>query len=451
MRQSASTLMKKNLTRLALNVALLLALAACASQTTTGASVRTPTSYPTLAPWVPTLTPTNVPYSTAVPGTMPHVDGLLYAATMDDSVLAINPATGAMNGSISAGTSSGLLATDHAIYISYGDHLDALRLSDGARLWSVSSGRFFSDQDGVLYMAKNEGIAAINDLTGTTRWTWTPPADDEFVGQLVFGSGSVIIVTSVRGGGGGSAYYGLYALNTSSGATRWSRPRGNTAVGVPAVVGDRVYFCWWSNSTGKLDAYTLSTGATLWEHNWAAFNGADGADVRGADSQRLYVAIGESGLAVLRTSDGATAWLHNPLLSNGGELHPFAFTTTSVYAGVGGEIARFDAASGAQIWSQQVGGGAPVLLDNTIYLSREAPDVTYALDAATGAIRWRFPAALTGYVVRNGVLFAHVENDPNAQPQGTTDAIYAINTATGALYWNRDLSSAVISGPFLEP
>lgn len=130
--------------------ALLLALTACASQTTGGDRGPTPTSYPTLAPWIPTLTPTNVPYSTAVPGTMPHVDGLLYEATMDGNVLAINPATGATKWSVSEGTSVGLLATDHALYVSHGGHLDALRLSDGSRFWSVSGGNVMADQGGVL-------------------------------------------------------------------------------------------------------------------------------------------------------------------------------------------------------------------------------------------------------------------------------------------------------------
>src|SRR5215831_5632320 len=80
--------MNKRLMRWSPLGALLLALTACASQTTGGVRGPTPTSYPTLAPWVPTLTPTNAPYSTAAPGTMPQVDGLLYVATFDGSVLA---------------------------------------------------------------------------------------------------------------------------------------------------------------------------------------------------------------------------------------------------------------------------------------------------------------------------------------------------------------------------
>jgi outer membrane protein assembly factor BamB len=437
--------------RLALIAALPLILATCASQTTGGARGPTPTSYPTLEPWIPTLTPTNKPYSTAVPGTMPYVDGQLYTATAAGDVLAINPATGATKWSVSTGTSVGLLATGHALYVSYSDHLDALRLSDGSRLWSAAGGYPRADADGVLYIEKSEGIAAINDLTGTTRWTWTPSSDDEFEAHLIVGPSVVIVATTVRGGGGGSGYYGLYAVDKRRGVQSWKRPWGDTVYGAPFIVGDRVYFCSWTNSTAKLGAYTLASGTPIWERDWASFNARDGADIRGADDQRIYVGVGESGLAVLQASGGAIVWSHNPLLSSGGDLYPFAYTTSSIYAWVGGAIARFDAASGAQTWSQQAPGGGPVLLNNTIYLSGSSPDVTTALDAATGAIRWRFPAALSDLVVRNGVLFASVAHDPNAQPPATTGAIYALNAATGALYWKRDLPSPLAYGPFLEP
>ncbi len=76
------------------------------------------------------------------------------------------------------------------VAIGAGPHLDALRPSDGARLWSVSGGGIIADQDGILYVEKNEGIAAINDLTGATRWTWTPPAEDEFEATLVLAPAS---------------------------------------------------------------------------------------------------------------------------------------------------------------------------------------------------------------------------------------------------------------------
>ncbi len=471
--------------------------------------------------------------------------------------------------------------------------------------------------DGVLYLDRQQGIAALDDRTGATRWTWTPPTDEESAANLTFGSGVVIIATTVRGGGGGSGYYGLYAVDTHTGAQRWKRPWGDgrrtveveacfapllgwvlswwapgerrlalaldattlgerfsvlalcvvyrgcavpvawtvvranrpgawrphwerllrhlqgsvpaswvvvvladrglyapwlfeaivrlgwhpglrvnggagsglyrlpsgghwrplagllcapgsawcgevfcfrnqtvrctfTIYGAPFIVGDRALFCHWSAATGKVGSYTLTTGATVWERDFAGFNARDGADIRGADTQRIYLGVGEAGLAALRASDGATVWSHDPLTSSVSDLNPFAVTATSVYAWVGGGIAKFDAASGAQVWSQSVVGSIPVLIGDKVYLSRQSPDVAYALDAATGAIRWRFPAALMGYIIRNGVLFARLDHNP-IQPQLTPDTIYALNATTGALYWKRDLPSSVAAGPFLEP
>ena len=88
--------------RLALIAALLFTLAACASQTKNGSRGPTPTTYPTLAPWIPTVTPTTIPYATAAPGTMPHVDGLLYLRSLDGTVSALNPADGATRWSVAS-------------------------------------------------------------------------------------------------------------------------------------------------------------------------------------------------------------------------------------------------------------------------------------------------------------------------------------------------------------
>jgi outer membrane protein assembly factor BamB len=444
--------------------ALFLALTACASQTSSARSpapVSSPTTYPTLAPWIPTLTPTNVPYSTAVPGTMPHVDGLLYEATMDGNVLAINPATGATKWSVSAGSSAGLLATDHALYAGYGDHLDALRLSDGARLWRVLGGNIIADADGVLYLDRQERITALDDHTGATRWRWTPPSDQYEAGAIA-GPGVVIFGTTVSGNGA-VGYCGLYALDTRTGALRWQRPRGTATFGNPVIDGERAFYLSDSFAGPSLiGAYALADGKTLWTRDASSIGAVKaGADVIGADDQYVYTRNGEDGdhgVSALKIGDGSVVWTHDTFAPGNGAQHPFRITGGAIYSLTytnGWSVAAFDAVSGSQRWNQSLDGvflaAQPLMSGGLIYTSTFSPDVAYALDAATGAIRWRFPAALTGFTVRNGVLFAHVDHDPNAQPQLTTDVIYAINATTGALYWKRDLPSTVASGPFLEP
>jgi outer membrane protein assembly factor BamB len=444
---------RRRRSRWALIAALLLMLSACASQTTTGASHPTPTwAGPTLGPWIPTPTTTTVPITTAAPGTMPRVDGLLYAATMDGTVMAINPADGSTKWSVSAGSGVGMLATDHAIYVTSGDKLLALRLSDGAQLWSASGGDLIADAGGVLYlMDRQERIAALNDLTGATRWTWTPPAD-EYLGTLTPGAGTVVFASNVRGNGA-PVVYALYGLDTRTGGVRWSRPRGNIAYGFPIVDGARVLYCSLGVSAaggGKVGAYALSSGDPVWVRDFASFNGRDGADIKATDGQLAYLGVGEFGLAALRVGDGATIWSFDHYTSGESDPYPFKFEAGSVYAAAGGSVTKFDTSTGAPRWTQAVGANVPVLKDGAIYLSRESPDVAYALDAATGAIRWRFPVALTSFVIRNSVLFAHLDHNP-IQPQLTPDTIYAIDAATGALYWKRDVPSSLNPGLALEP
>ena len=442
--------------------ALLLALTACASQTS-GAHgpSSSPTTYPTLEPWIPTLTPTNIPYSTAVPGTMPHVDGLLYVTTTAGDVLAINPATGATKWSVSEGTSVSLLASDHALYVSYGDHLDALRLSDGAQLWSVSGGNMIADADGILYLDRQERITALDDRTSATRWRWTPPSDQYEAGAIA-GPGVVIFGTTVSGNGA-VGYYGLYALDTRTGALRWQRPRGTATFGNPVIDGERAFYLSDSFAGPSLiGAYALADGKTLWTRDASSIGTVKaGADVISADDQYVYTRNGEDGdhgVSALKIGDGAVVWTHDNFPPGNGAQHPFRITGDTIYSLTytnGWSVAAFNTVSGSQRWNQPLDGvflaAQPVMSGGLIYTSTFSPDVDYALDAATGAIRWRFPAALTNIVLRNGVLFAHVDHDPNAQPQETSDAIYALNAATGALYWRRNLPSSVAAGPFLEP
>jgi outer membrane protein assembly factor BamB len=120
----------------------------------------------------------------------------------DGAVVALNPSDGSTrwNVALPSGDTS-LLATDHALYaVSGANSLLALRPSDGARLWSASTNLRLADV-GALLVQQDGRVIALNDLTGVTRWTSTPPAEDEFQAQLVFGSGVVLVVTSVRGGG----------------------------------------------------------------------------------------------------------------------------------------------------------------------------------------------------------------------------------------------------------
>jgi outer membrane protein assembly factor BamB len=190
---------------------------------------------------------------------------------------------------------------------------------------------------------------------------------------------------------GGNA--GLFAVDTRSGKKLWAARPGKTAgsnafvATAPAVLGDRVFV----PMGGTLLALSLASGKELW---------------RGpATAQGASVAAG-AGLVHVMGDDGVFYTL--------------------------------DAATGREQWRREFSragscDSVPVLRDGTVYLSGNVllrpADASrsaeyfrhlFALDAATGQERWRYPATSQGG--RGGICFT--------QPMVTADSFYAVASAT---------------------
>src|SRR5260221_2190261 len=115
------------------------------------------------------------------------------------------------------------------------------------------------------------------------------------------------------------------------------------------------------------------------------------------------------------------------------------------------------ASSGGTLrWRFQVPGslvGVPAITNGVVYIG-STDDAFSALDASTGAVRWRFtapfptagefPAAPT---VEQGVVYAvFVHNGAFASP---TSSIYALDATTGAVRWGVHDSKNAYSTPAL--
>lgn len=115
-----------------------------------------------------------------------------------------------------------------------------------------------------------------------------------------------------------------------------------------------------------------------------------------------------------------------------------------VYVGSGdGNIYAVNAATGAIRWRTFLQGGgtssSPAVVNGVVYLGTGVDKgYFYALDAATGKIRWKFhPAAgvpSAPVVAKGKVYFA-------------TDKVYALNASNGALVWTAITDSALSSSP----
>lgn len=192
--------------------------------------------------------------------------------------------------------------------------------------------------------------------------------------------------------GGGPGHAGFNPGERTIGASNVATVRPTRSVGsdVPpeVVVGTTGY----GVTHGTLTAFDLLTGATRW------------------------------------TSQQGTGYRNGPAVG-GGRVFVGAFD---------GHLYALDAASGAPLWDRTVDVNplfsAPTVAGDTVYVhgdNHADQTIWYALDAATGAIRWQTAPAPAG-VVRPGPAVA----DGRVYVFGVgQQTLSALDTATGAIRW----------------
>ena len=198
-------------------------------------------------------------------------------------------------------------------------------------------------------------------------------------------------------------------------------------------------------STGKLIAVDAGTGAILWITN---YDQAISDLAVGPDGTVYAVSNGISGfdlvisILAVDPATGRILWITTapgenalaPPVVGGGLVYTHSKTAATAY----------DAQTGRLVWRTSLVAidpccgtiGDPVLAGGTLYVGGDT-DVLYAINAATGAIRWQhqFPHTdLDGPgprpAVANGVVYL-------SWPAGSTETLYALDAATGTTRWSK--------------
>ena len=192
----------------------------------------------------------------------------------------------------------------------------------------------------------------------------------------------------------------LSVLNVRRLQNRWTTSIGTPLFASPAVANGMVYV---GGLDGKLHAVDAATGNLRW--------------ARPADAL-----------------PGDTAWT-SPVVANGVVYFAANRPVIVLYA--------LDAVTGQVIWTASpafsIIVASPVLADGVLYIGLNDHQVM-ALDAATGAVRWRARASATLYsspAVADGRVFI-----------GSNDRkLYAFDAATGAELWVADTGGIMWSSP----
>ena len=285
---------------------------------------------------------------------------------------------------------------------------------------------------GRLFLGTNHGLVlAVQAATGRVLWHRQFPgcvAASPAVGDGVVYLGFMDPLPCT-----GTSPSFLAALDARSGRTLW-RFRAGVVETPPLLAGGRVYFGSWDRRVYAVDA---RTGRLAWSF-------ATGDRVKGGVALAggtIFAGSYDGRLYALDARTGRLRW------SAGGGALGGLYATPSVASGrvfVGstdGRVYAFAARTGAPLWSTRTGSfvySPAALADGTAYVGSYDHRL-YALSQASGAVRWTFDAhaPISGApTVLDGLVYfstcgscSSYEQNPRAR------RTFAVDARTGRLVW----------------
>jgi outer membrane protein assembly factor BamB len=240
----------------------------------------------------------------------------------------------------------------------------------------------------------------------------------------------------------------MYALERASGTVRWKRDMNSPIASSPALGTRRVFF---ATRDGRFHALDAATG----EVRWRLAAGPDFPWPWGHESGDVYTSspVHVDGTVIFGSGDGrvyaldARTATERWRASTGGRVRSSpAVADGRVYVGsADGRVYAFDLATGALRWRYDTEGvqldsrnfgydrrtvqSSPAVSGGTVFVGAR-DGFLYAIDAATGTLRWRFDHKIswinTSPAVRDTVVYA-----------GSSDGqfVQAVHTGTGRELW----------------
>ena len=316
-------------------------------------------------------------------------------------------------------------------------HSAPLRLRPPFRtLWTVHADWSFIEfppvlAAGRLFFGTNHGLVlAVEAASGRIAW------HRQFAGCIAaspaVGNGVVYIGFMNPPPCSGSAPSFLAALDDRNGRTLW-RLRAGVIEASPLLVGGRVYFGSWDHRIYALDR---RTGRLEWSFS-------TGGRVKGGVAlagRTVYAGSYDGYLYALNARNGHLRWA-----AGGGRLGGL-YATPSVAHGrvfvssTNGRVYAFSL-SGNELWTVQTGSYvySPAALSGATAYVGSYDHRLYALSQATGRTRWTFDAGapISGApTVIGGLVYfstcgscSRYESNPRAR------RTFALDAATGRLVW----------------
>jgi len=208
----------------------------------------------------------------------------------------------------------------------------------------------------------------------------------------------------------------LYAIDAATGTQRWKFPTQARVASSPAVANGLVYF---ASYDGNFYAVDTASGKEKWHF--------------ATDGEHRFAAPHLHGMLPVKEvmPDPFDFYLSSPTLANG-----------DVFFGSGdGNVYALDAASGALKWKFKTGNvvhSSPAVSGGMLYVG-SWDHYLYALDAATGRLRWKFETGADNDIHNQEGIQSSPSIADGVVYFGCRDSkFYAVDATTGKELWRFD-------------
>lgn len=349
------------------------------------------------------------------------------------------------------GLSSTLIIVDGVIYVSANDGgVYALDAFDGEILWRLRTSRRVWLPvlvDGVLYAAADEGDVYAVDVASALQANSDHRAQTVAAPELLwrYDSGSELYEAPLVAGGvvyAGTSEGGVLALGAGDGALLWRYDQTEKALYAWAVVSEGiVYDTTWNGFVVALDA---SNGEILWRNKVGERVHSQPAVSDGILYLSLQDHNSDDQIYALDATSGDRLWQ----FELGGHLEESSWEIAgdTLYVGTpDGHMNALNAASGAIRWRHATDAelfNVPVVAGDAVYFGA-SDDVFYALDAASGDLLWRMESG--------NILGAHPTVVEGVVYLGTQAGyLYALDAAGGEKLWRFNADGSLSSPAVVE-
>ncbi|HEX6963134.1 MAG TPA: PQQ-binding-like beta-propeller repeat protein [Lacipirellula sp.] len=294
------------------------------------------------------------------------VDGVIYVGDVDGTFHAVNLADGKplwTRKFAETGFVAGSAVVDGRIYcVDFNGMVRCLNAADGETVWEFNT-------ETALYAAPNvhEGIVLIAAESGelfgldaaTGEEKWEPFTIDQPLRCWPTVVGGRVLVAGCDGK--------LHLVDVATGNGVDSIDIGGPADGMPAVLGDRVYFC---TASGVFHAMKIKPLEPLWQYG----HRGQGEEIHAAaaTNNAIVLATHDKKIVALDPATGKPLW-EVPLRSRA-ESSPVVAGNLAFVGTVRGRLQAIDMTTGKVAWNTEVGGrftASPAVSDGKLVIGNE--------------------------------------------------------------------------------